>query len=329
MVIVVLKVHERNLKRGAAIFAKDLVQKKKELQAKISSLDGQLSAYLQKFAVGSVNEFFTSKAKFISLGESLRELSAEIKGILGDSTFEGLQKEQIKLLTAHKEIEINELTEEVRLSAMPGPEILAKKRELALLLEQQEELTLRLTEAQVRVTDSNVSSDDLVTLEEQLALARNSLEYHENLEKVYAITVYGLQEAIRETAQNANKLVSSEIKTYLPLLTKGRYQDARLTRQMDIEVFSREKDDWVEPIGILSKGTVDQIYFLARMAFLKILIGSKTIPLILDDPFVTFDTERKVAARKILEDLAKGLQIILFTYSADYQEWGKVIKLGV
>ena len=181
----------------------------------------------------------------------------------------------------------------------------------------------------MRVSDRTATVDDLTNLAEQIELTQNSLDYFKDSERVLELTIYGLEEAIKETAKNASTLVSKELEHYLPLLTRGRYQNARLTKDLDVEVFSNEKNDWVQPIGILSKGTIDQIYFLARLAFLKILTGQKTVPIILDDPFVSFDNERKAALKEILQGLARNTQIILFTFSGEYSQWGKEFGLDL
>ena len=44
-----------------------------------------------------------------------------------------------------------------------------------------------------------------------------------------------------------------------------------------------------------------------------VLPGSDPCPIILDDPLVNFDPEREKQAIKLLEELAKERQIILFT----------------
>ena len=327
IIIFALKIRERNLKRSSAIFERDIKKKKAELNQQLNSVDEQLKKLLDKFRVSNAEQFFTEKAKFTSLNESLREVTAEVKGILGTSTLEDLKKEQIKLLNDKKAIEVIELTDEVKHARLSPSEFIAHTRELEKLQDKKEQLELDIAQAEVRVSDSTVTVDDLTNLAEQIELTQNSLDYFKDSERVLELTIYGLEEAIKETAKNASTLVSKELEHYLPLLTRGRYQNARLTKDLDVEVFSNEKNDWVQPIGILSKGTIDQIYFLARLAFLKILTGQKTVPIILDDPFVSFDNERKAALKEILQGLARNTQIILFTFSSEYYQWGREYKL--
>ncbi|HLD03949.1 MAG TPA: AAA family ATPase [Candidatus Dojkabacteria bacterium] len=327
IVVFALKIRERNLKRSSAIFERDLKKKRIELKQQLISVDEQLQNLLDKFEVSSAEQFFTEKARFTSLSESLREVTAEIKGILGAGTLEDLKKRQIKLLNDKKAIEVTELTEEVKQARLNPSEFITYSRELERLQDKKEQLELDIAQAGVRVSDSTVTVDDLTNLAEQIEIAQNNLEYFKNYERVLELTIYGLEEAIKETARNANALVSKELEYYLPLLTKKRYENARLTKDLDVEVFSNEKNDWVKPIGILSKGTIDQIYFLTRLAFLKVLTGQKSVPIILDDPFVTFDNERMAAVQEILEELSTNTQIVLLTFSSKYHQWGKELRL--
>jgi len=122
--------------------------------------------------------------------------------------------------------------------------------------------------------------------------------------------------------------VSSEIEMHLSSLTKGRYTNARLNEKMEVEVFSDEKNDWLAPAENLSRGTVDQIYFLTRLAFLKILVNNNIVPILLDDPFVTFDEERRSELKEIIHEIGQNTQVILLTHSALYNGWGRLIKIN-
>jgi uncharacterized protein YhaN len=46
---------------------------------------------------------------------------------------------------------------------------------------------------------------------------------------------------------------------------------------------------------------------------------------LLDDTFVTFDSKRLEQTRKILEREAKERQIMLFTHSQAFSDWGHVV----
>lgn len=83
------------------------------------------------------------------------------------------------------------------------------------------------------------------------------------------------------------------------------------------------------PWRALSRGTQDQIYFALRLGLLRLVYGDATPPLLLDDPFLTFDDERAAAAMALLQDqAARGQQVILLTYSDRYRGPGRTLLLS-
>ena len=63
----------------------------------------------------------------------------------------------------------------------------------------------------------------------------------------------------------------------------------------------------------LSSGTRDQLYFALRLAVCQVLTGKEALPLIMDDPFVTWDNDRTARGLSLLSELGKERQIILLT----------------
>jgi uncharacterized protein YhaN len=65
----------------------------------------------------------------------------------------------------------------------------------------------------------------------------------------------------------------------------------------------------------LSEGTRDQLYLALRLAALEQHLEShESLPLILDDLFITFDDQRSAALLKVLARFAERTQILLFTH---------------
>ena len=90
---------------------------------------------------------------------------------------------------------------------------------------------------------------------------------------------------------------------------------------MKFEVFSPEKNGWVEPHSELSQATVEQIYLTARLALTEILGDKSMPPIILDDTFEHFDPSRHEGAMKLLKQMAENRQIFLLTSDNDYDSW--------
>jgi uncharacterized protein YhaN len=51
------------------------------------------------------------------------------------------------------------------------------------------------------------------------------------------------------------------------------------------------------------------------------------LPLIIDDPFLYMDDERARNLKAVLDDIARGRQIIIFTHSSAFKDWGNFIEL--
>jgi hypothetical protein len=104
----------------------------------------------------------------------------------------------------------------------------------------------------------------------------------------------------------------------LARLTGGRYRRIEIDdRTLDLEVWAPEKGDWV-PVSRLSKGTIDQIYLAARIGLVRLVTQGRRPPLILDDPFVTFDDARAARAALLLRELSTDFQVIYLACSNRY-----------
>lgn len=299
------------------------------LTSQLHEIQENMQKILSDLNVQSAEDFFVAKANYQAIYERLNEVNAQLKGVLQGETVEAIAQNEVRLLKLKREIEINDLTDEVKNSELTPGEYLQTTRELDTLYLEKKKIEEQHTTARVRVEDAQVSTDDLVLLEEKMERAMESKAYYSKHEEALELALKALNEAMEDTASAANKVVSVEIEKYLQKLTRSVYKNARLTKALEVEVFSDEKNDWIDPVGRLSKGTVDQICFLTRIAFLKILLKDKSVPIILDDPFVTFDTKRKEGVREILQELAKDFQIILLTHDSTYESWGNNITLNI
>ncbi len=97
----------------------------------------------------------------------------------------------------------------------------------------------------------------------------------------------------------------------LSCLTDGAYDTVQMDEQYDIRL---ETAAGSYPTASFSRGTKDAIYFAFRLAVGE-LISPIALPLLLDDPFVNLDDERRALAEEMLEKSAKGRQILYFTCS--------------
>ena len=72
----------------------------------------------------------------------------------------------------------------------------------------------------------------------------------------------------------------------------------------------------------LSEGTRDQLYMALRLASVEQRLAStaEPMPFIADDLFVNFDDARTRAGLRVLADLARRTQVLVFTHHAHLLE---------
>ncbi len=102
----------------------------------------------------------------------------------------------------------------------------------------------------------------------------------------------------------AGELVSS--------FTLKRYREVALDRDSMVPGLRRSKTK-LFPEEALSQGTRVALYLSIRMAMTQLISGGKSLPLILDDPFVDFDNGRRNAGLELLQTVAGDSQVILMT----------------
>lgn len=135
----------------------------------------------------------------------------------------------------------------------------------------------------------------------------------ENLEKRYkalelAIEVFN--KVVEKRKSDFTPLVNEKVNCFLDILTGGKYQDTRVSREYQLRLLPDKTH--LYQAEYFSTGTYEQIYFALRLS-LATLIGSGTEPLFLDDFLMAYDDERAGLAMKLLSELGKNHQIFFFT----------------
>lgn len=300
---------------------------KNDLTSRIKSDQIKLSEILKKYEVPSIDQFYSLKADYFSIKAKHDDLHSQEKIILGGEGIEALKNRQRDLLIQKKEIETNILTEKVLNTQLTPEKYLEKSRELDKLDIKLRKLKEDLIASKTRVKDSNVDYSEIVSLDEDLDNSKKYLSDLIRKQKVLQLTISTMQEAVMEVSKSANKVLEKVVSDKLGKITANHYSKIKVKSDLSIEVFSNDKNDWVDPIHNLSRGTIDQIYFLVRLGFLRLITENKSIPIILDDPFVTADAVRREALREVVQEVAKQNQVILFTNDFDYTDWGNTIVL--
>jgi uncharacterized protein YhaN len=163
--------------------------------------------------------------------------------------------------------------------------------------------------ARARVEANTVDAEQVAAESERLAAWR---------QRVLDTTLSSIEHAEQATMKTATRYLEGHMVRDVSAVTDGRYRRVRVDdKTLDIFVHAPERGDWVA-VNTLSQGTLDLVYLTARLGLVRLVTGGRRPPLVLDDPFVTFDDERATRALALLKRVAADFQIIYLTTSDRY-----------
>lgn len=245
------------------------------------------------------------------------------EGILRGRKIEDLQEEYQQVIRRIS-IEEDKINPIYRKSPPKSRSQLILEQEMENLLKKKETLDREEARLESVVTTQRDFQNDLFALEELAEDLNNQLLYVKNKLDVYKMMRGILLEVKDATVASIKGKLKECMNRFIFEITHNRYNQVDIDNDLRLSVFSNEKGDYVEVDKNLSRGTIDQFYLVSRFALLEILSAHKKPIIILDDPFVNFDTERRIHTKHICQNLASKFQIILFTHSDEYDDWGEI-----
>jgi exonuclease SbcC len=157
----------------------------------------------------------------------------------------------------------------------------------------------------------NLQEERLKELDEEIAVERDRVHraaglqhqqnsYQHTVEdssqqiKVRALAMQLLDGAIERVAKKFNRELRDGAGNILPDLTQGEYQHIKLDDDLDVQLFSSKKGDFME-FDEVSSGTQRQVLLAVRLSMSQALADDTLKDdqfLFLDEPFAFFDRER-------------------------------------
>ena len=110
--------------------------------------------------------------------------------------------------------------------------------------------------------------------------------------------------------------VVSTADRYLSLMTDGRYRLDTDPRTKDLSVREGEES---KPMQSWSSGLRAQVLLSVKLAIAKEM-GGGSVPVVLDDVLLPFDSERKRGACTALAELSSEMQVVMFTCDAETRD---------
>lgn len=182
-------------------------------------------------------------------------------------------------------------------------------RQLAAGRAEIETLSRQLAQANGRLT----ALGDPLVLSSSLGYMRTEYEQLCDEYDAISLAIDTLKDADTEIQRRFSPELGKVASSYMSAVTGGRYADVLINR--DFSAMTRISDDTVSRRAeYLSAGTLDIMYLAVRLAVCELALpDGEPCPLILDDALVNLDDERLEQAMKLLGEIAKERQVILFS----------------
>lgn len=304
------------LRRGREHTA--LEEQVRELEAREREIGERAMVILSSAGCDSMQRFTEMKLGYLELLARRKEISDKLEVLVPEGDKAPVEEEARRLAAevSMRERRLKELRGR-SVDAARLQEVLREKEALRSGLDGLREERIRL---EVAVSEQGV--------EEEYLRAGEEIEYLEGRitrlrrrARALEIAKEWLEKASSTTLSSAARVLEEMIGEYIARITENRYRRVSIDEgTFEIRVWSEEKGEEVEP-EVLSRGTIDQLYLAARISLVEVICGERRPPLLLDDPFVTFDPRRLDRAMELLKDFSRGRQVIIFTCGDQYDAY--------
>ena len=172
------------------------------------------------------------------------------------------------------------------------------------------ELNLELNHIQYDEKNILEKAEELVLLKEEKEDIDEKLSLLEEKNKYFEITKEFIEKAYEKMKNNVTPKFTQNLSNIAQKISNGKYKKVSINQEKGL-VVETEKGEYI-PVGLLSTGTIDQLYLSLRLSMLD-EISKEKMPIILDEAFAYYDDERLKNILLFLSKECKDHQVILFT----------------
>ena len=159
--------------------------------------------------------------------------------------------------------------------------------------------------------------ENLSSIEEKLVENTQKMRSLRNLEKSINLAKEVLNQSNEKMRNTVTPKFTEELSKTIAEITSQKYTNVRLNDDNGL-VVELENGNYI-PASRLSIGTIDQLYLSLRLALVENLSEEK-MPIILDETFAYYDTERLINILRYIAQRFSGHQVIVFTCTNREQE---------
>jgi len=299
-----------------------------DMREALADLSRNQQELLAKAKCSTIAKFCEQEKDFYDWLDRRNAAELQLKGMLGGRTVEDIEGQKLELARKLATEEAR-LTDDLKQTHLGPEEYMALERRVQNLEKRQGELERQKSRCEIIIEQARFNIEDQIRLEEELEALQEALKHEERKVRVYGSASKFLSQARAEVLSSVEEALEKEIQKYLAIFTDDKYKQVKVDKEtLEFWVYSDEKGGWAKPEE-LSGGAIDEFYLAFRLALVKLIFGDKRPPLILDDPFVNFDSVRLNRTLDFFKTLASDYQIIIFTLGDSYDKVAdNVILLG-
>ncbi|WP_040210682.1 hypothetical protein [Clostridium polynesiense] len=162
-------------------------------------------------------------------------------------------------------------------------------------------------------------------IEEEIENTKEHIKSLEKRLKVIETAIETLSESFKEIQKSFAPLLNKEVSSIFKVITHNKYNEIKVSEEYSLVLRDIEENTLFNA-EYLSSGTFEQIYLSLRIAMINLIFKDKRVPIILDDAFVQYDDERLNNALKVIVELSRHKQIILFSCQKREEEFLRNIE---
>lgn len=284
-----------------------------EKESSIENISKQIESYYLTLPARNTKELSEKLDIYLRKGQKRANLTSQKEILLGNNKLNELEQKKDDLLIGmgknDKRLEelgdLNLSAEEhILLQGLSG-----LKNEIDELKQLKQNIIGKLSNMDIE--------NPSIELEEGIEYKKEQL----NRLQERSIALKIARDLLQDVSTEIQKQMAPELEDKANNILKditNKYSEIYIDQNFDIRVMSPEKKEIIAP-DFLSSGAKDQLYFALRVATSDALSKSVNPPLILDEPFGSFDSVRRDLTISLLKKLSKTCQIILMTHDDYYR----------
>ena len=184
------------------------------------------------------------------------------------------------------------------------------ENQIELLNREYNNKKIELNTINIKESENNIKIQNKLECEEQLEYYQEQKKEIEKLEKSIKLAKDALEQAYSEMKNEVTPKFTKDLSNLIEKISNDKYKNAKFDSEYGLRV-EMENGEYMD-CNRLSIGTIDQLYLSLRLSAMN-EITEETLPIILDEAFAYYDSERLENILKYIYDNYKNNQILIFT----------------